>query len=268
MGYETILTENRAGVMVIAMNRPDRLNAWTYQMGSELNEAIQASNADDEVSAIVLTGAGRGFCAGADIEDVFKAKSEGEDATQGSAGAGDWVQLLRESKPIVAAINGAAIGIGVTQVLPMDYLVAAEGAKISVRFVKMGLVPELASSRFLFARVGFGQASELMLTGKTVVAEEALAMGLVDKVTAAEDLLDAACQIAAAMGENPQSALQHIKALITANASETDIKIVQRRELKALDECYASPEHKEAISAFVEKREPAFGAAREKQRHP
>ena len=261
MSYETILTENIDGVCVITMNRPERLNAWTYKMGGELNAAVIAAIADDDVNAMVLTGAGRGFCAGADVEAVFKAQSEGEDVTEGG-GAGDWVNLMRGSKPIVAAINGAAIGLGVTQVLPMDYLVASESAKISVRFVKMGLVPELASSHFLTARVGFGLASELMLTGKTLMGAEALEIGLVDKVTADEDLLETACAIARSMGENPRSALLHIKQLLTANATETDIRLIQKREGEALQECYASNEHKEAIAAFLEKREPDFKAAR------
>ncbi len=261
MSYETILTEIIDGVMVITLNRPERLNAWTYRMGGELNAAVAAANADDDVNAIVVTGAGRGFCAGADIEAVFKAQSEGEDVSDGG-GAGNWVNVVRASKPMVAAINGAAIGVGLTQVLPMDYLIASDGAKLSVRFVKMGLVPELASSRFLFARVGFGNASELMLSGKTVLADEAAAIGLVDKVVGADELLDSACAIARSMGENPQAALRHIKELITANAAETDVTAVQKREMEALHEAYQSPEHKEAIAAFMEKREPDFKAAR------
>jgi 2-(1,2-epoxy-1,2-dihydrophenyl)acetyl-CoA isomerase len=261
MSYETILTENIDGVCVITMNRPERLNAWTWKMGGELNAAVQAANADDDVNAIVLTGAGRGFCAGADIEAVFKAQSDGEDVREGG-GAGDWVNLMRQSKPVVAAINGPAIGLGVTQVLPMDFLVASESAKISVRFVKMGLVPELASSHFLTTRVGFGLASELMLTGKTLTGPQALEIGLVDKVTSDEALLDEACSIARSMGENPRAALLQIKQLLTQNAAETDIRVIQKREGEALAECYASNEHKEAIAAFLEKREPDFKSAR------
>ncbi|MFT7653681.1 MAG: enoyl-CoA hydratase/carnithine racemase, partial [Candidatus Azotimanducaceae bacterium] len=116
MSYETILTENIDGVCVITMHRPERLNAWTYKMGGELNAAVIDANADPEVNAIVLTGAGRGFCAGADVEAVFKAQADGEDVTEGG-GAGDWVNLMRSSKPVVAAINGPAIGLGITQVL-------------------------------------------------------------------------------------------------------------------------------------------------------
>jgi 2-(1,2-epoxy-1,2-dihydrophenyl)acetyl-CoA isomerase len=261
MSYETILTENIDSVCVITMNRPERLNAWTYQMGGELNTAVKAANADDEINAIVLTGAGRGFCAGADIEAVFKAQADGEDVTAGG-GAGDWVNLVRQSKPVVAAINGAAIGLGVTQVLPMDYLVASASAKISVRFVKLGLVPELASSHFLTARVGFGVASELMLTGKTLTGTEALDIGLVDKVASEGNLLEEACAVARSMGENPHSALLQIKQLLTQNATETDIRLIQKREGEALAECYASNEHKEAIAAFLEKRDPDFKTAR------
>ena len=261
MAYETILVENIDSVCVISMNRPERLNAWTYKMGGELNAAVTAANEDDDVNAMVLTGVGRGFCAGADIEAVFKAQSDGEDVTEGG-GAGNWVNLVRESKPFVAAINGAAIGVGLTQALPMDYLVAAEDAKLSVRFVKMGLVPELASSHFLTARMGFGPASELMLTGRTVSGQEAAGIGLVGRVTAGDKLLEEACAVARAMGENPQSAIRHIKRLVTLNAAETDLATIQKREGEALAECYASAEHKEAISAFLEKREPDFKGAR------
>lgn len=261
MSYETIISELEGDVCVITLNRPERLNAWTYKMGGELRAAVEAANADDNVTAIVVTGAGRGFCAGADIEAVFKAQSEGEDVTEGG-GMGDWVALVRASKPIVAAINGAAIGLGVTQVLPMDYLVASEDAKISVRFVKMGLVPELASSNFLVARVGFGRASALMLTGSTLSGAEAAAMGMVDEAVSGNALTARALEVARDMGSNPQSALREIKRLITENMSETDLKAVQRREGESLQRCYASAEHREAIDAFLHKREPDFKTAR------
>jgi 2-(1,2-epoxy-1,2-dihydrophenyl)acetyl-CoA isomerase len=261
MSYETLLTENDAGVLRITLNRPERLNAWTYRMGAELSDAVSRANDDDDVIAMVVTGAGRGFCAGADVQDVFKAQAEG-DLPARDDNPRDWVGLVRASKPMVAAINGAAIGVGLTQVLPMDYLVASTSAKLSVRFVKMGLVPELASSHFLALRMGFGNASELMLSGRTVDAAEALQLGLVDRVTAPEDLLATATTVARGMGENPQASLRMIKQLLTENISERDLGAVQRREIEALQRCYVSPEHKEAISAFLEKREPDFRAAR------
>ena len=262
MSYETILTNIDDGILTITLNRPERLNAWTYQMGGELATAITLANTNDDVIAIVVTGAGRGFCAGADIEAVFKAQTEQREPSRQGARTGDWVELIRSSKPIVAAINGAAIGVGLTQVLPMDQLIAARGAKLSVRFIKMGLVPELASSHYLALRVGFGNASELMLTGKTITGEEAQTIGLVDKVVEPSDLMAAAKASARAMGENPQAALRMVKQLLTQNIAEGDTRLVQQREIAALTQCYASPEHKEAISAFLEKRDPDFKAAR------
>jgi 2-(1,2-epoxy-1,2-dihydrophenyl)acetyl-CoA isomerase len=266
MAYETILTDVDNGILTVTLNRPERLNAWTPQMSADMSKAIGEANANEDIVGIVVTGAGRGFCAGADIEAVFKAQADNPGASRDSARQSgrpaDWIDFVRGSKPIVAAINGAAIGVGLTQVLPMDMLIAARGAKLSVRFIKMGLVPELASSHFLALRCGFGAASELMLTGKTISADEALAIRLVDKVVEPGDLLQAAKDAARAMGENPQSALKMVKQLLTQNAAEGDTKLVQQREIAALTQCYTSPEHKEAIAAFLEKREPNFKAAR------
>ena len=264
MTYETILVENVDGISTITLNRPERLNAWTYQMGAELSQAVKAGNADDDVLAFVVTGAGRGFCAGADIGDVFQAQAEGEDVSRND-GPRDWVGEIRAAKPMVAAINGAAIGVGLTQVLPMDYLIAADDAKLSARFVKMGVVPELASSHFLVLRMGFGRASELMLSGRTVTGREAAAIGLVDRSVPVDELLAVAREVARGMGDNPQSSLRAIKELVTLNAAEADLSLIQKRELTALAQAYQSPEHKEAIAAFMEKREPDFKAARNRE---
>lgn len=262
MNYETILTCLDDGVLTITMNRPERLNAWTYQMGDELQHVIESGNTDDSIGAFVLTGAGRGFCAGADVKDLFQAQQESGDVRGGSSEPRDWVGLLRQAKPVVAAINGAAIGVGLTQVLPMDYIVAADEAKLSCRFIKMGLVPELASSHYLIARCGFGAGSELMLSGRTISGQEAADLGLVDRVVPADALLTEAQQVARSMGENPQAALLMVKQLITENMAEADTGQVQKRELNALMQCYETPEHKEAIAAFIEKREPDFRKAR------
>ena len=262
MTYQTILTDTDDAITTITLNRPDRLNAWTFQMNDELVQALNAGNADNEVEAFVITGAGRGFCAGADIKDLFQTQAESGEVRRGSNEPNNWVNLVRESKPVVAAVNGAAIGVGLTQILPMDYIVASEEAKLSCRFIKMGLVPELASSHFLVARCGLGAASDLMLSGRTMTAEEALSIRLVDRVVAPDSLLTEARSVAKSMGENPQEALAMVKGLITANMAESNTNQIQKRELQALMKCYKSPEHKEAIAAFVEKRLPDFKAAR------
>ena len=257
--YDTILTSLRDGVMTITMNRPERLNAWTYQMGAELQRAIERGNEDANVDVFVLTGAGRGFCAGADIKDLFKNQADAGDDGTNERPARNWVDIVREAKPIIAAVNGAAVGVGLTQILPCDYIMASPDAKFSARFVKMGVVPELASSYYLVARAGFGLANRMMLTGETLDAAEAQRIGLVDELVAeADGLLPRAIELAKKIGENPPGALGSVKALVTANMAEPDVKEVQRREMAALAEAYKSPEHHEAIAAFIEKRPPNF----------
>lgn len=254
MTYEQITVTRHDDVEVITLDRPERLNAWTPRMTGELVQAVDAAEADDDVGALVVTGAGRGFCAGADIEATFQAQLDGDAAAATPESTRDWVGLLRGCKPIVAAVNGVAVGVGLTMFLPADRIVASDQARFSLRFVKMGLVPELASSSFLPQRVGFGAASDLMLSGRMVSAEEALALGLADEVVPHETLLDVALERARSYGTNPAGALRSIKRLLTANATEPDTTVVQRRELAALAEAYASPEHAEAVQAFLASR--------------
>ena len=259
---EQILQERRGEVLLLTLNRPQKLNAWTPRMSAELAHAIEAANDDDELGAIVLTGAGRGFCAGADIDEQFAPALGDEHASPvpspEEADIGKWVQMCRESKPLVAAINGAAVGVGLSMVLPFDVLVAAEGAKLSARFVKMGVVPELASSHFLVARCGFGAASYLALTGATIPAEEARELRLVDRVVPLERVVDEAVAIAADIAANPPPQVRMAKRLLTQNASETDLDAVQQREMAELAVAYKTPEHAEAVNAFLEKRAPKF----------
>jgi enoyl-CoA hydratase/carnithine racemase len=158
----------------------------------------------------------------------------------------------------VAAINGPAIGVGLTMVLPFDQLIAADDAKLSARFVKMGLVPELASSHFLVTRCGFGAASWLALSGTTVLGDEAARLRLVDRAVPKENVLDEAMAMAAELAENPSTQVRMIKELLSVNAAETDLTVVQRREGEALAVAYKTPEHHEAVRAFMEKRPPVF----------
>lgn len=260
--YTTLLSTLDDGVLTITLNRADKLNAWTYQMGAELRAAITAANDNPEVDALVVTGAGRAFCAGADISLVFDAQSKQAPPFKTEARTEDWVALLRRSKPMVAAINGAAIGVGLSQVLPMDQILCADNATLSLRFVKLGLVPELASSHYLAQRCGFGAASNLILTGRTITAAEAHSLRLIDAVTSPESLLENAQAMARAMGENPRAAILEAKRLLTLNAAENDLDVVLRREFAALERCYRSAEHREAIDAFLGKRAPDFRSAR------
>lgn len=260
MDYQQILTEQRGEVLLITLHRPERLNAWTPRMMAELTDAVSTANDDDTVGAIVVTGAGRGFCAGADIGANFAGHVDGVAApVEPELPRGrDWISLCRESKPLIAAINGPCIGVGLTMVLPFDQLVASDTAKLSARFVKMGLVPELASSHFLVARCGWGAASWLALSGTTVLGDEAARMRLVDRAVPAERVLDEAMAMAGELAGNPPPQLRMIKQLLTQNAVETDLALVQRRELRSLEAAYATAEHHEAVAAFLGKRPPSF----------
>jgi enoyl-CoA hydratase/carnithine racemase len=265
MSYQTIRYEARDSVALITLDRPTKLNAWTPSMAAEQADAIERANAAREIGAIVMTGEGRGFCAGADMEATFKSRIDGVDPGADTAGgqggmpAGlDWVALARRSKPLVAAVNGAAVGIGMTMILPFDVIVASDKAKFGMFFIKMGLVPELASTHFLVQRMGFGRASEMCLSGRLYDATEAHAAGLVDRLVPHDGLLDAALAIAGQIAMNADLQLRMTKALLTANATDGDLARVQQRETEELRKCWKSAEHAEAVRAFLEKRAPDF----------
>jgi enoyl-CoA hydratase/carnithine racemase len=259
--YEQIRFDVDGAVGIITLNRPQRLNAWTKQMSDEMSHAIEGCNDDPEIGAIIITGEGRGFCAGADIEQGFKARLDGADPESEGPPATNWVRLVRESKPIIAAVNGASVGVGATLILPVDLIVASEQAKFAMAFLKMGLVPELASSHFLVQRLGFGAANEMCLTGRMYSASEAHEIGLVDHLVPHEELMNKAMELARLMAANPSTQARWIKQLLTANGSETDLDRVIAREGKFLEQAFVTPEHKEAVAAFLDKRPPDFVAA-------
>ena len=258
--YEDILVEIADDVCTVTLNRPHRLNAWTGRMSAEMYDAIDAANSNSDVGAIVITGAGRGFCAGADIKDNFKARLD--DSGETVAMRGDWIELVRSSKPLIAAVNGACVGVGATMILPMDVIVASDQARFGMAFVKMGVTPELGSSHFLVARVGFGRASEMCLTGKLYSGEEAFDLGLADRLVSHDQLLTEATELAREIAGNPAPHLRWVKELLTSNGFETDIKAVQKLEGEVLAKAYQSQEHREAVDAFVEKRTPNFKSLR------
>ena len=262
--YDTILVDKADDIAVITLNRPQRLNAWTQQMHLDLHAAISDCNDDADVGAMVVTGAGRGFCAGADIQDNFKARMEGDrepDPVAREQPVGDWVSLMRSSKPLIAAVNGACVGVGATMILPMDVIIASENAKFGMLFVKMGVTPELASSHFLVQRTGLGKASEMCLTGRLYSGREAFEIGLADRLVAAAELMAEATGLAREIAANPAPHLRWVKELLTENGAESDMALVQQREMEALAKAYVSAEHKEAVDAFLEKRPPDFKRA-------
>src|SRR5438309_6465591 len=196
MDFKEIQYEVADRVLTITLNRPERLNAFTPTMQSELIEALDHADADDGVSAIVVTGAGRGFCAGADLErggstfDWRERQADGEVPRDG--GGQLTLRLFDSTKPVIAAINGPAVGVGITMTLPMDVRIAAAGAKIGFVFARRGIVPEACSSWFLPRIVGISRAAEWVYTGRVFDAEEARVAGLVSKVVAADAVVETA----------------------------------------------------------------------------
>ena len=269
MAYEQITSEQRGKVALITLNRPEKLNAWTPKMMAEMRHAMDAAVAEPSIFSIVVAANGRGFCAGADIGSVFAKRveaiesgSDDADATTRAAGSGSWVDYLRTlPKPTIAAVHGAAVGIGVTQILPMDIRIAADNARFGFFFVKMGLVPELASSALLPQMVGMSRAIEWCLSGRMIGAVEAKESGLVSEVVPADQLLERALALGETLANNPGPAMASIRSLLVGNVHNDDIAAVQKSEGVALESAYRTWQHKEAIGAFLEKRAPDFSTA-------
>jgi enoyl-CoA hydratase/carnithine racemase len=208
MEYSQILFDVADHVATLTLNRPDRLNAFTGTMMNELIDAFDRTDADDDVRAVIVTGAGRGFCAGADLGGGGETFAKGGSDVQTEVGVprdGGGLVSLRiydSKKPVIGAINGAAVGVGVTMTLPMDIRLASEQAKFGFVFARRGIVPEACSSWFLPRLVGISQAAEWCYSGRVFPAGEALDGGLVRSVHAADDLVPAARAIAADIAEN------------------------------------------------------------------
>jgi 2-(1,2-epoxy-1,2-dihydrophenyl)acetyl-CoA isomerase len=261
MDYEQITYAKEGAAGIITLNRPDRLNAWTRRMSLEMTHAIGRANDDPAIGTIVVTGAGRGFCAGADVDDQFNARLVARDEGRDEEWLdNDWVTLTRNAKPLVAAVNGVAVGIGMTMILPFDVIVASEKARFGMLFIKMALVPELASTYFLVQRIGFARASEMCLSGRIIDAEEAERGGLVNKRVAHDALMPEALAVAEAIAANPDRQLRWIKELLTKNAANADYRAVMQLENDLLEQSIATSEHREAVAAFREKRQPNFRA--------
>ena len=262
MAYEQIVTETKGRVGIIRLNRAEKLNAWTHQMSSEITDQMTKWNADPAIGAILMTGEGRAFCAGADLGD-FAARAESNQKGKGeqlSRGGVNLTTFIRESKPTIAAINGYSVGVGLTMILPFDVRIASTKALMSIRFIKMGLMPELGSTRLLADLVGLGNATDMCLTGRMVPAEEALKIGLVSQVTDPDALFETALAKAEEIANNPGQAVMMVKELLRKNPMDPDLEAVMERESLRDEIARRLPDHAEAVTAFLEKRDPKFNA--------
>ena len=262
--FEEILYEVEDGVLTITLNRPDRLNAFTATMGRELIEAFDRSDADDDVRAVIVTGAGRGFCAGADLGrggETFDWRSlqEGDEVPRDTGGMVS-LRIFDSLKPVIAAINGPAVGVGITMTLPMDVRLAVEGAKIGFVFTKRGIVPEACSSWFLPRIVGISQAMEWVSTGRVFDASEALRGGLVRSVhTSPEEVLDAARALAREIADNTAPVSVALgRRLLWRMLGASHPMDAHRADSRAMFARGQSADAAEGVTSFLEKRPAAF----------
>lgn len=261
MSYELILVDRKDRVGIVTLNRPEKLNAWSYQMGGEIRDAIESFNNDRSIGAVVLTGAGRAFCAGADISgwdrQIAQAEADGG-RPRAEAEAESFVHFIARSKPVICAVNGPSIGVGLTMTLPCDVRIASEAARLSMRFVRIGVLPELASTKLLTHIVGLTHALELMLSGRIIDAAEAGRIGLVNRVVPAGRLMDEAMETAAEIAFNPPESIAAIKSMTWDALQEPSLEAVMKREGKEFNLAMQRPYFKEAVRAFLEKRQPDF----------
>jgi enoyl-CoA hydratase/carnithine racemase len=261
--FQTIVLDREDGVATITLNRPDRLNAFTNEMLQELLEALDLTDADDDVRAVIFTGSGRAFCAGADLGrggETFKRDEEPFSLERHHDGGGLLaLRLFDSAKPLIAAVNGPAVGVGVTMTLPMDIRLAADSARFGFVFAKRGIVPEACSSFFLPRVVGIAQAAEWVFSGRVFDASEALAGGLVRSVHPADELLQAARALAArfADGTAPVAVAIARRMLwrMLADGSPAKAHAIDSEALHFLG---AGDDVREGVESFLEKREPVF----------
>ena len=258
--FEQIATEVADNILTITLNRPERLNAWTATMGRELRAAFDLADADDEVRAIVVTGAGRGFCAGADMQQLQELGEEQPSAEQLARERYPQSYPLSIPKPIIAAINGACAGIGLVQALMCDVRFVAEGAKLTTAFARRGLVAEHGISWMLPRLLGPARALDLLLSSRVVFADEALALGLVNRVLAPERLLDAALEYARELAAScSPTSMATIKRQVYADLERGLHEATEAADQLML-ESFAAPDFVEGVTSFIERRDPQFVA--------
>ncbi|MEM7405288.1 MAG: enoyl-CoA hydratase/isomerase family protein [Pseudomonadota bacterium] len=261
MTYEAILYDVAERVATITLNRPERLNALNPAMRIELGAAVRAAGADDAVRAIVITGAGRGFCSGGDVKAMNERNESGAGSPlmeQMAPARDETVLAMRDSpKPLIAAVNGAAAGAGMNVALACDIRIASDTAKFGQTFARRGLHPDWGGTYFLPRIVGMAKACELIFTGKMIDAEEALRLGIVTEVTSPDALLPAVMELAGAIAAGPPIAIRLARRALYRNA-DCGLREALEYETFAQNLCRETDDAREGVKAFVEKRAPQF----------
>jgi len=272
MKYEQILYDVSDGIATVTLNRPEKLNAWTMHMGAEVRHGLLSADKDPGVRVVIVTGAGKGYCAGADM-DMLQGLQKGGDATLAvdeatlsarpdeslpAAFRGEYSYPLGMQKPVIAAINGVAAGLGLSYILYYDMRIASDRARLGTIFSRRGLVAEHGSAYLLPRLVGMANACDLLFSGRLVGAEEALQMGLVNRVIAHEQLLPTVREIATEMATlcSPRS-LRLMKRQLYSdlfNDLQTSMEIADREMVAS----FTTEDFREGVASFLQRRKPQF----------
>lgn len=261
MAFESILlTRDDSGVAVITLNRPEALNALNNQLRAELAVAIAEVRDDVGVRALVVTGAGRAFCAGGDLKWMVENRPTTVQVYDRMRTLHRWLTaLVTMDKPTVAAVNGVAAGAGVNLALACDLVIASETARFSQAFVRIGLVPDAGGFYFLPRRIGLARAKELVFTGKEVEAREAERIGLINRAVPADHVMPEALELARQLAQGPTRALAMAKGILNRSFN---LSLEELLELEAYAQsiAFGTEDHREGLQAFIEKRGPRFQA--------
>ncbi|AMW98155.1 enoyl-CoA hydratase-related protein [Rummeliibacillus stabekisii] len=253
--FETIHYDVRDGVAWLTLNRPDKLNAFTARMNSEIKDAVKTASRDEEVRTIVITGAGRAFCSGQDLSEVDETMDHGDILR---SHYGPMVKEMRRcEKPIVAAVNGVAAGAGFSLALACDFRLVSENASFVNAFIHVGLIPDSGNLYFLTKLVGEGKAAELAMLGEKIPAERAVELGLANRVYTAETFTDEVHTFAARLATMPTKAMGLIKRSLK-EASTLSFDEYLEREAQGQRIAGLTADHREGVDAFMQKRKPVF----------
>ncbi len=260
MTYESIIYEVEEGVALITLNRPERLNAWNTRMAAELGSGLAAAQADDAVRVVVITGAGRAFCAGQDLSaggDTFADNPNANPHEQGTPSTMPW----DVSKPVVSAINGHAVGVGLTFPLTCDVRFVAEDAKLQFAFVRRGIAPELGSTKLLSHMVGLQVASDLLMSGRFFSGTEAAQIGLAACALPADEVLGAALDWARDVANNAAPVPVAVTKKLMWENLRSEIDATFQQELRLIPWLGSQPDATEGVMHFMEKRPPSWSGS-------
>ena len=261
MSYEAILLEIEDHVATITLNRPEQMNAWNQQMAGEISDALHECNDRNEVRAVVLTGAGRAFCAGADLSGGGSTFGGRERRKPTSRDRAPRIFPYQIDKPVIAAINGHAVGVGITYPMTCDIRYVAEDAKLQFAFVRRGVIPELGSHTILARVAGFSNAADLLLSGRKFLGAEAAELGLATRALPADEVLPAALERARDIADNAAPVSVAIAKRLLWEGIDATVPEMQRREEPLFAWAGNQPDAREGVDSFLERRKPEWKLA-------